>query len=163
MFRHDDEKDMGFNRDFFRNFDPGNFNFAKNFRRHGGMRYYVLWLLSQKNLRGSEIIETVQRQTMGWWRPSPGTIYPLLNALLKDGLIKKEEDLRYSLTPEGAEEIGLRPGQSKKVNTEGWDVDKIITEMEGYISYLEDEQGGLNEYSDRIKAIADRLSKLKLE
>ena len=160
MFRHDDEKDMGFNKDFFRNFDPGNFNFAKNFRRHGGMRYYVLWLLSQKNMRGSEIIETVQRQTMGWWRPSPGTIYPLLNSLLKDGLIRKEEDLRYSLTPEGAEEIGLKPGQARKVNTEGWDVEKIITEMEGYVSFLEDEQGSLKDYRDRIQELAQRLSKL---
>lgn len=163
MFRHDDEKDAGFNRDFFKNFDPGNFSFARNFRRHGGMRYYVLWLLSQKNLRGSEIIETVQRQTMGWWRPSPGTIYPLLNSLLKDGLVKKEEDLRYSLTPEGAEEIGLKPGHARKVNAEGWDVEKIITEMEGYVSYLEDEQGDLREYGSRIREIKDRLSKLNLE
>ena len=163
MFRHDDEKDTGPNKEFFRNLDPGNFNFARNFRRHGGMRYYVLWLLSQKNLRGSEIIETVQRQTMGWWRPSPGTIYPLLNTLLEEGLIKKEEDLRFSLTAKGAEEIGLKPGQSRKVNAEGWDIEKIITEMEGYVSYLEDEQGSLKEYRERIQDISGRLSKLNME
>lgn len=163
MFGHDNDKDMGFRKDFFKDFDPDRFNFAKGFRRHGGMRYYVLWLLSQKNLRGSEIIETVQRQTMGWWRPSPGTIYPLLNSLLNEGFIKKEEDLRYSLTPKGAEEFGLKPGEARKVNTQGWDIEKIITEMEGYVSYLEDEQGNLDEYKGRIKELAERLSKLKLE
>ena len=162
MFRHS-EKDFGTNKEFFKGFDPGNFSFAHNFRRHGGMKYYVLWLLSQKNLRGSEIIETVQRQTMGWWRPSPGTIYPLLNTLLKDGLVKKEHDLRYSLTPAGAEEIGLKPGETKTSSTENWDIDKILTEIEGYISYLEDEQGNLKDHRERIMELTERLSKLKLE
>ena len=100
---------------------------------------------------------------MGWWRPSPGTIYPLLNTLLKEGLIKKEEDLRFSLTAKGAEEIGLKPGQSRKVNAEGWDIEKIITEMEGYVSYLEDEQESLKEYRERIQDISGRLSKLNME
>ena len=49
MFRPS-EKDFGTSKEFFKGFDPGNFSFAHNFRRHGGMKYYVLWLLSPGEL-----------------------------------------------------------------------------------------------------------------
>lgn len=161
------DRDWEYGRDFGRHFDPGNFSFARSFRRHGGMKYYVLWLLSQKPLRGSEIIEEVQKQTMGWWRPSPGTVYPLLNSMDKDGLIRRKEDMRYELTDAGAETIGLKSteetGDREGGCRETWNVEKILTEMEGYTSYLEEEHDKLEEYSGRIGEIVSRLSRLKKE
>lgn len=163
MSRERSERDWGYGGDFNRHFDPGNFSFARSFRRHGGMKYYVLWLLSQKPMKGSEIIEEVQKQTMGWWRPSPGTVYPLLTALEKKGFIRRLDDLKYELTPTGAEEIGLKPGEEAQGRKEAGDIERIITEIEGYTSYLEEEQPSLPEYRERILEIISRLSKLKLE
>lgn len=146
---------------FRQNFDPGNFGFARSFRRHGGMKYYVLWLLSQRPLKGSEIMDEIQKQTMGWWKPSPGTVYPLLSGLEHDGLVRRLEDLRYELTDSGAELIGLRKGAHEKHRDGSWDIENILTEMEGYASYLEEEKNELSDYEDRIQGIIDRLKKLK--
>lgn len=148
---------------FRQNFDPGNFGFARSFRRHGGMKYYVLWLLSRRPMKGSEIMDEVQKQTMGWWKPSPGTVYPLLSSLEHDGLVRRLEDLRYELTDSGAEFIGLGKGERKPHKDGTWNIDHILTEMEGYTSYLEEEQENLGEHSNRIQNIIDRLKKLKTE
>ncbi len=143
-------------------YDPRSFSFARSFRRHGGMKYYVLWLLSERPMRGSEIIDEVQKQTMGWWRPSPGTVYPLLNALEKEGMMKRLDDLRYEIQEAGAEEIGLKLGKPRSQGGEAWNLDRVITELEGYTSYLEEEQDGLSKYGERIEGIIERLSKLKI-
>lgn len=149
--------------DFGQHFDPGSFNFARSFRRHGGMKFYVLWLLSRKPMKGSEIISEAQEQTMGWWRPSPGTVYPLLSSMEKAGLIRRLEDNRYELTDLGAEEIGLRPGEAADRKGEGWDTDKILTDLEGYVSYLEEEPEGLSDFSDRVADLIERLKKLHMK
>ena len=72
----------------------------------GFLRYYVLKLLKEKPMSGSEIIEEIERETDGRWKPSPGSIYPLLS-WLKDNdytkeLPKEEEGIkRYMLTEQG--------------------------------------------------------------
>ncbi len=156
-------RSWGVGGDFNRHFDPNSFNFARSFRRHGGMKFYVLWLLSRKPMKGSEIIAEAQEQTMGWWRPSPGTVYPLLGALEKAGFINRLEDHKYELTPLGAEEIGLKPGEPRGSKNDKWDIERILTEMEGYTSYLEEEESSLHDFAGRITGIIDRLKKLKVE
>ncbi|EQD38723.1 transcription regulator, partial [mine drainage metagenome] len=42
------------------------------FRRRGGLKYYVLWLLHEKPMKGAEIMAEIERQTHGWWKPKPG-------------------------------------------------------------------------------------------
>ncbi|MBS7627233.1 PadR family transcriptional regulator, partial [Candidatus Bathyarchaeota archaeon] len=44
----------------------------------GFLRYKVLKLLKEKPMAGSEIMGVIEEQTGGYWRPSPGSIYPLL-------------------------------------------------------------------------------------
>ena len=57
-------------------------------------------------MSGSEIIEEIKRETSEQWKPSPGSIYPLLASLQDKGyaepLPKAEGGLkRYVLTEEG--------------------------------------------------------------
>ena len=72
----------------------------------GFLRYYVLKLLKEKPMSGSEIIEEIEKETNERWKPSPGSIYPLLS-WLKDNdytkeLPKEEEGIkRYMLTEQG--------------------------------------------------------------
>ena len=81
-------------------------------RRHmatvpkGFLRYYVLKLLSEKQLAGSEIMEQIKEETDGRWKPSPGSIYPLLSLLQDHGYIKEipvdeSGKKRYQLTEAG--------------------------------------------------------------
>ena len=136
--------------------DTPAFTFAKSFRRHGGMRYYVLWLLTNGPMKGSEIMDQIQKETMGWWRPSPGTIYPLLSNLEKEGLITRHPDLRYDLTEAGKNEMGLGIGQA----AQSIPMERLVADLEGYADYLEEERDSALPYLDKIQATARRILKI---
>jgi DNA-binding PadR family transcriptional regulator len=71
----------------------------------GFIRYHVLEALSQKPMSGSELMDDIEKHTGGFWKPSPGSIYPLLSWLQDNGYIKElavENGLkRYELTESG--------------------------------------------------------------
>jgi DNA-binding PadR family transcriptional regulator len=71
----------------------------------GLLRFLVLKMLSEKPMSGTEIIEEIENQT-GSWKPSPGSIYPLLSWLQKKGFTEElpKDELgfkRYYYTEEG--------------------------------------------------------------
>ena len=51
----------------------------------GLLKFYVFKLLKDKPMSGSEIMEEVEKQTGGQWKPSPGSVYPLLSWLRDNG------------------------------------------------------------------------------
>ncbi len=72
----------------------------------GFLRYHVLKLLREKPMSGSEIMETIEKGTDRRWKPSPGSVYPLLAWLQDNGYTKeiptKESGIkRYTLTEKG--------------------------------------------------------------
>lgn len=72
----------------------------------GLLRYYVLELLSEESRSGSELMDLIEERSRGLWRPSPGSIYPLLEWLKDRGYVKEAQtgDInvrRYSLTEKG--------------------------------------------------------------
>jgi len=72
----------------------------------GFLRFYVLELLAEKPMSGSEIIHEIEAKTEGLWKPSPGSIYPLMSWLQDQGYVKEvpaEEagTKRYMLTDGG--------------------------------------------------------------
>lgn len=72
----------------------------------GFLRSQVLELLSERPLSGSEIIDEIGKRTNGCWRPSPGSVYPLLAWLQDNGCIREvpagESGIRrYNLTDKG--------------------------------------------------------------
>jgi DNA-binding PadR family transcriptional regulator len=71
----------------------------------GFIRYHVLEALNQKPMSGSELMDEIEKHTGGFWKPSPGSIYPLLSWLQDNGYIKElpvENGLkRYELTQSG--------------------------------------------------------------
>jgi DNA-binding PadR family transcriptional regulator len=86
--------------------------FRRHWMRHtaavpkGFIRYQVLELLSEKPMSGSEIMNEIEKKTDGRWRPSPGSIYPLLSWLQDNNYIKEmpaEQNgmKRYTLTDKG--------------------------------------------------------------
>ena len=74
----------------------------------GMLSFYLMWLLSRRKLCSSEIIEELGKRRFD--EPSPGTLYPALNALKKDGLVQSERDdkrVNYSLTAKGKADLDL--------------------------------------------------------
>jgi len=73
---------------------------------NGFVRFNVLRLLNEKPMSGSEIMSELEKETNGWWRPSPGSIYPLLSWLQDKGYVKEAPEQgdgthRYILTEGG--------------------------------------------------------------
>ena len=86
---------------------------GRNWLRHNAMvpkgflRYHVLEALNDHPMSGSELMEQIGKHTGGTWKPSPGSIYPLL-AYLQDNSYVKELPTengfkRYELTKNGKE------------------------------------------------------------
>jgi DNA-binding PadR family transcriptional regulator len=72
----------------------------------GFLKYVVLKMLDEKPLSGSEIMNEIEEKTKGHWKPSPGSIYPLLSWLQEkkytEEAVNQEPGMkRYTLTEEG--------------------------------------------------------------
>jgi DNA-binding PadR family transcriptional regulator len=88
----------------------------------GFLRYQVLEALNEKPMSGSEIMEEIEKHTGGFWKPSPGSIYPLLSWLQDNSYIKElptENGLkRYELTESGKELLEEQKKIRKKFREE---------------------------------------------
>jgi DNA-binding PadR family transcriptional regulator len=68
-------------------------------------------MLSKQSETGYSIMGTIEDKTEGAWRPGPGTVYPLLRSLVKEGLIDKAGSgevgatVKYSVTKKGEQEL----------------------------------------------------------
>ena len=73
--------------------------------RRGDVRAAALALLSEQPLNGYQIIQEIGERSGGVWRPSPGSVYPALQQLEDEGLIRAEAGeggrRAYQLTDEG--------------------------------------------------------------
>lgn len=56
----------------------------------GYMRIALLILLSRKHCHGYEMMKEVEDRTEGFWKPTAGGVYPILQSLEKAGYIKGE-------------------------------------------------------------------------
>jgi DNA-binding PadR family transcriptional regulator len=73
-------------------------------RERGDVRAAILLLLAEQPRHGYEILTEVSDRSDGRWQPSPGSIYPVLKRLARDGLVRPEhEDGKrvFTLTDEG--------------------------------------------------------------
>jgi DNA-binding PadR family transcriptional regulator len=73
----------------------------------GNVRAAILALLAERAMHGYEMIQELEARTEGLWRPSAGSIYPTLQLLEDEGLVRSEESegrRRFSLTDAGRAE-----------------------------------------------------------
>ena len=54
------------------------FRFAMQRRTKRGHPHMTIYLLTSGPKNGVELMDGVQNITRGWWRPTPGSIYPML-------------------------------------------------------------------------------------
>lgn len=98
-------------------FAPG-FGFGREGRRarRGDVRLAVLGLLSEgaengEPYNGYALIRAIAERTGGTWRPSPGSVYPTLQQLVDEGLVRavgSDGRSTYELTDAGRAEVEAR-------------------------------------------------------
>ena len=82
--------------------------------RRGDVRAAVLALLAEQPMHGYEMIKEIEERTQGAWAPSAGSIYPTLQMLEDEGLIRGEESdgkRRFTLTEAGVGEQKEKAGE----------------------------------------------------
>jgi DNA-binding PadR family transcriptional regulator len=68
-------------------------------------------MLSKHQETGYSIMRMIEDKTEGAWRPGPGTVYPLLRSLVKEGLLERagsaetSTTVKYSVTRKGRQEL----------------------------------------------------------
>jgi len=122
---------------------------------------WVLSLIARSPKNGAEIMDSIEGMSQGWWRPSPGSMYPLLAELEQEGLVRKQEDGRYELTAKSREEVEWLPGMGGQ-RPRG--IPEMLDEIDAYVSYLEDvrksDPSKIQPQRDRIRRIRERLTSL---
>jgi DNA-binding PadR family transcriptional regulator len=75
--------------------------------RRGDVRAAALALLAEQPMNGYQIIQEIGERSGGVWRPSPGSVYPALQQLEDEGLIRADAGdggrRAFQLTDEGRE------------------------------------------------------------
>jgi DNA-binding PadR family transcriptional regulator len=66
-------------------------------------------------MNGYQIIQEIGERSDGVWRPSPGSVYPALQQLADEGLIRAQADdggrRSYQLTAEGSSYVEAHPDE----------------------------------------------------
>ena len=80
-------------------------------RRRGDVRTALLSVLTEGPGHGYELIQALEEKSGGRWRPSPGSVYPTLQQLEDEGLVRSEEKdgkRVYEITEDGTAEAERR-------------------------------------------------------
>ncbi len=84
--------------------------------RRGDIRTAALLLLAEEPRNGYQIMQEVQERSEGAWRPSPGSVYPALQQLEDEGLVRAEEvdgRKQLALTDAGKEYLDKRDPEAR--------------------------------------------------
>src|SRR5688500_8708904 len=82
--------------------------------RRGDVRAALLVLLAEEPRNGYQLMQEIEERSGGVWRPSPGSVYPALQQLEDEGLVRVEQregGKAYALTDEGRAHVEARSDQ----------------------------------------------------
>lgn len=100
--------------------------------RKGVLKMLILESLNQKPMHAYEIIKSIERKFNGIYKPSPGSIYPVLKQLLSAGLIvieEKDNKKIYSITEEGKDLYSKMKLEIKTVFSSKNGYRKLVSEL----------------------------------
>jgi len=119
--------------------------------RRRGLGYLILTILVSKGpMTGADIMREIEKVTQGFWKPSPGAIYPALDKLEAEGYVQvaKVEGSKnyYEITEKGKQLIS--PEHRHEV---------IIDEIDSNIRYLIQNKSYLSpQQIEKVKEILKR-------
>jgi DNA-binding PadR family transcriptional regulator len=108
--------------------------------RRGDIRAGILALLAESPRNGYQIMQELTERSRGMWRPSPGSVYPALQQLQDEGLVRSEEagtGRVFQLTDAGRKYI-----EEHQAETEApWDwatneIDEELFDLMGQIRHI---------------------------
>jgi len=104
--------------------------------RRGDVQPAVVALLKEHDMHGYQIIQELTERSGGAWTPSPGSIYPTLQALEDQGLVTSEKvggKRVFTLTDAGHEYAATLPDQAPwdDMTGGGWERARQLRDVVG--------------------------------
>ena len=87
--------------------------FRWKFYDRGDLKYVILRLLRAKPMHGYEVMKGLEEESGGWYKASPGSVYPTLQMLEDQGLVSSQDDggkKVYTLTDAGRDYLSENSG-----------------------------------------------------
>jgi len=100
----------------------------------GDVRTAALLLLAEEPRNGYQVMQELEERSEGLWRPSPGSVYPALQQLEDEGLVRAEEtDGRklFHLTEAGRAAAAETAGEGTPWDAVSESVDSDVWELFG--------------------------------
>jgi DNA-binding PadR family transcriptional regulator len=91
-------------------------------RRRGDVRMALLLALDEEPRNGYQLMQVIEERSEGQWRPSPGSVYPVLSQLEDEGLVRAAERdgaKVFELTDAGREQVA-----GAKDATPPWEIEE---------------------------------------
>jgi DNA-binding PadR family transcriptional regulator len=114
----------------------GPFGGGRGRKRRGDVRVALLLLLAEEPRNGYQLMQEIEERSRGHWRPSPGSVYPTLQQLEDEGLIRPidaDGTKLFELTDAGRQHV------SDSGHTPPWDADddsEDVSDMKHEIKQL---------------------------
>ena len=83
--------------------------------RRGDVRAALLILLAEEPRNGYQLMQEIEQRSDGAWRPSPGSIYPALQQLEDERLVRtveRDEGRVFEITDAGSAWVADRPADA---------------------------------------------------
>lgn len=104
--------------------------------RRGDVRAALLALLAEEPRNGYQLMQEIERRSDGVWRPSPGSVYPALQQLEDEGLVRSDETegrKLFHLTDAGREEAAAAgapwEAASESVGDDTWELFNVARQV----------------------------------
>lgn len=102
----------------------------------GLLGFLVLVSLVEGEAHGYEIMRRIEKITGGYWRPGPGSLYPVIDSLEKEGFIECT-----------VKEVRGKARRVCRLTDDGWSMllDLLEKKVEAYLSILDHSLNALRE------------------
>jgi len=132
----------------------------------GDIKYILLALIAEQPRHGYELIKELEARRAGFYRPSPGSVYPTLQLLEEAGHLTSEqlEGKRvYTITDSGRQLLAERDNLSEVMGREDRSQQMLglkdaMTELAGAVK-----QVARSGNSERINRVREMLNRVKRE
>lgn len=138
----------------------------------GALRLVVMGLIAESPRHGYDIIKALSDRFSGSYSPSPGAIYPMLQALEEADLLVSEmtgKKRLFSLTKAGRDYLGENAAELDKINTQietalaDLSESDIETEVQAFRQTLFRKMRSGDLSADQVSTLKDLLSRTRKE
>ena len=112
----------------------------------GELRLALLALINEEPRHGYELIKAIEEMTGGGYAPSPGAVYPTLQMLEEEGLIKPAKS-KSKDAEEDSESGSKKPFKATKAGR---------AELDDRAGEVDELMGRINEHGERAERVKER-------